>query len=82
MDIGELKPTIVTLQLIDKSIKYLSGVIENVPIRVGKFYILVDFIVLELEKDAHIPIILGWQLLTTTKIIIDIKNRKLTFEIR
>lgn len=41
LDIEELKPTTMTLQVTDRSIKYSNGVLENVPIRVGKFYVLV-----------------------------------------
>ncbi|XP_037496919.1 uncharacterized protein LOC119371224 [Jatropha curcas] len=39
MDVGELKPTQVILQLADRSIKYATGIVEDVPVEVGKFYI-------------------------------------------
>lgn len=45
--------------LCDRSVKYLVGILEDVPIRVGKFFIPVDFVVLEMEEDSQIPIILG-----------------------
>jgi len=44
LGLGELKPTKVTLQLADRSVKKPIGEIEDVLIWVG---ILVDFIVLE-----------------------------------
>ena len=34
MGIGELKPTRMTLQLADRSVKYPSGIIEDIPIKV------------------------------------------------
>ncbi|KAL0344744.1 UNVERIFIED_CONTAM: Retrovirus-related Pol polyprotein from transposon.6 [Sesamum radiatum] len=49
----ELTPTIVTLQLADRSIKYPRGIIEDVLVKVGKFVIPVDFVVLDMEEDAN-----------------------------
>jgi len=49
LGLGELKPTSVVLQLADKSVKKPRGVIEDVIIRVDKFYFPVDFIVLDTE---------------------------------
>ncbi|XP_044470577.1 uncharacterized protein LOC123199614 [Mangifera indica] len=78
---GELKLTTVTLQLVDRSIKYPIGIMENMPIKVEKFYIPVDFVFLEMKEDIQVPLILGRPFLATTRAIIDIKNGKLTFEI-
>ncbi|XP_057990586.1 uncharacterized protein LOC131172967 [Hevea brasiliensis] len=58
LDVGELKPIIISLQLVDWSIKYPVGILENIPIKVEKFFIPVDFLVLEMEEDVQIPIIL------------------------
>ena len=41
-------------------------ILENVPIKLGKFFVPVDFIFLDMEEDKHIPIILGRQLLATS----------------
>ncbi|KAJ9162843.1 hypothetical protein P3X46_022585 [Hevea brasiliensis] len=65
LEIGELKPTTISLQLADRSVKYPVGILENIPIKVGKFFILVDFVVLEMEEDVEIPIILGRPFLAT-----------------
>jgi hypothetical protein len=46
---GVLKPTIVILQLADRSIKKPRGIIEDIIIKVDKFFFLVDFIVLDTE---------------------------------
>ncbi|XP_044467736.1 uncharacterized protein LOC123197479 [Mangifera indica] len=81
LELGELKPTTVTLQLADRSIKYPSAIMENVLIKVGKFYIPIDFMVLEIEEDIQVPLILGRPFLATAGAIIDVKNGKLTFEI-
>ncbi|XP_057997671.1 uncharacterized protein LOC131176625 [Hevea brasiliensis] len=52
LDVGELKPTTISLQLANRSVKYLVGILENIPIKVGKFFTPVDFIVLEIEEDV------------------------------
>ncbi|KAJ8754023.1 hypothetical protein K2173_001921 [Erythroxylum novogranatense] len=76
LDIGELKPTTISLQLADRSIKFPIGILKNVPIKVGSLFILVDFVVLEIEEDTSIPIILGIPFLATAGAIIDVKNGK------
>ncbi|XP_021762511.1 uncharacterized protein LOC110727253 [Chenopodium quinoa] len=78
---GELKPTRISLQLADRSVKFPFGVLEDVPLHVGKFFIPCDFVVMEMEEDAHVPIILGRPFLATAGAIIDMKNGKITFEV-
>ncbi|XP_021769454.1 uncharacterized protein LOC110733674 [Chenopodium quinoa] len=49
LQMGELKPTRISLQLADRSVKFPLGVLEDVPLRVGKFFIPCDFVVMEME---------------------------------
>jgi hypothetical protein len=49
LGLGELKPTTVVSQLADRSVKKSCGIVEDVIIRVDKFYFPVDFIVLNAE---------------------------------
>ncbi|XP_021722870.1 uncharacterized protein LOC110690359 [Chenopodium quinoa] len=81
LQMGELKPTRISLQLSDRSVKFPLGVLEDVPLRVGKFFIPCDFVVMEMEEDANVPIILGRPFLATAGAIIDMKNGKITFEV-
>ncbi|XP_010684207.1 uncharacterized protein LOC104898795 [Beta vulgaris subsp. vulgaris] len=81
LNMGELKPTRISLQLPDRTIKFPLGILEDVPLRVGKFFIPCDFVVMEMEEDANVPIILGRPFLTTAGAIIDMKKGKITFEI-
>ena len=39
LDMGDLKCTNITLQMADRSLKYPLGILEDVPMRVGKFFI-------------------------------------------
>jgi hypothetical protein len=75
LGLGELKPTIVILQLADRSIKKPREIIEDVIIKVDKFFFPVDFIVLDTEPVPHperlIPIILGHPFLATANACIN-----------
>ena len=85
LDLGELKPTSITLSLADRSIKIPKGTIEDVLIQVDRFYYPVDFVVLDTELVAvganHVPIILGRPFLATSNAIINCRNgvMQLTF---
>ncbi|XP_021836462.1 uncharacterized protein [Spinacia oleracea] len=81
LDLGELVPTNITLQLADRSVKYPIGKVEDVPLRVGKFVIPVDFVVLDIDEDAHVPIILGRPFLATVGAIIDVKQGVITLKV-
>ena len=48
LGLGELKPTSVTLQLADHSIRTSMGVGGDVLVQVEKFYFSVDFVVLDM----------------------------------
>ena len=78
LGLGELKPTTATLQLADRSIKVLRGVVEDVLVQIDKFYYPVDFIVLDthpvLNSNAQIPVILGRPFLATSNALINCRN--------
>jgi hypothetical protein len=81
LNLGELKPTKMSLQLADRSVKYPVGILEDVPLRIGQLYIPTDFVVMDIKEDSHIPILLGRPFLATAGAIIDVKRGKLTFEV-
>jgi hypothetical protein len=78
LGLGELKPTTVILQLADRSIKKPRGIIEDVIIKVDKFFFPVDFIVLDTEPVPHpeklIPVILGRPFLATANACINCRT--------
>ncbi|KAL0454826.1 UNVERIFIED_CONTAM: hypothetical protein Slati_0821800 [Sesamum latifolium] len=77
----ELTPTIVTLQLADSSIKYPRGIIEDMLVKVEKFVIPVDFVVLDMKEDANTPLILDRPFLAIGKALIDVQKGQLTLRI-
>ena len=85
LGLGELKPTNITLSLANRSIKIPKGIVEDVLVKVDKFYYPVDFVVLDTKPIAsgpnHVPIILGRPFFTTSNAIINFRNgvMQLTF---
>ena len=85
LGLGELKPTNITLSLTDRSVKIPKGIVEDVLVKIDKFYYPVDFVVLDTEPIAnepnHVPIILGRPFLFTANAIINCRNgvMQLTF---
>jgi len=84
LNLGELKPTSVTLLLADRSMKVLRGVVENVLVQVDKFIYHVDFVVFDtqpVETCNSIPVILGRPFRATSNTLINCRNglMKLSF---
>lgn len=73
----EVRPTRMTLQLVDKSIKYPYGVVEDVLVKVDKFTFPIDFVVIDMEEDSKVPLIPGRPFMKTAKVIIDVDDGKL-----
>ena len=79
LGLGELKPTMVTLQLADRSMKRPRGIIEDVLIKVDKFYFHMDFIMIDTEPVHdlvnQIPVILGQPFLAMANALINCRMR-------
>jgi hypothetical protein len=73
MGLGELRPTAMTLQLADRSLKKPSGILRDVSVVIDKFAYPVDFVVLEMEDPSEV-VILGRAFLATAGAIIDVKG--------
>ncbi|XP_074315053.1 uncharacterized protein LOC141651233 [Silene latifolia] len=71
----------MTLQLADRSVKRPLGVLEDIPVKVGKYLIPAGFIVLDIPEDSHTPIILDRPFLATGGVGIDVRDGRLTFRI-
>ncbi|KAL5546580.1 hypothetical protein UlMin_006267 [Ulmus minor] len=82
LGLGEVKPTTVTLQLADRSIKHPRGIIEDVLVKVDKFIFPADFIVLDMEEDREVPLILGRPFLATGRTLIDVHQGKLILRVQ
>ncbi|XP_014490075.1 uncharacterized protein LOC106752819 [Vigna radiata var. radiata] len=78
----ELKPTRMTLQLVDKSIKYPHGVVKDVLVKVDKFLFPMDFVIMEMEEDTKVPLILGRPFMKIARVLIDVDNGKLKVRVQ
>nr|XP_023883880.1 uncharacterized protein LOC111996162 [Quercus suber] len=78
LGLGDLKPTTMTLQLADRSVKIPRGIVEDVLIKVDAFYFPVDFVVLDTEPalnaSAQIHVILGRLFLATSNALINCRG--------
>ncbi|GJR56807.1 reverse transcriptase domain-containing protein [Tanacetum coccineum] len=52
--LGEPKATRMSLELADRSIQYQRGIIENLLIKVDKFVLLIDFVILDMPEDSRV----------------------------
>ena len=82
LGLGEPKQTTVSLQLASRSIKYPLGIIEDVLVKVDKFYFPANFIVLDMEEDSNVPLILGRPFIATEKLLIDMEKRELILQVQ
>ncbi|GJY82355.1 reverse transcriptase domain-containing protein [Tanacetum coccineum] len=71
----------MSLELADKSIKYPRGIAEDVLIKIDKFILPVDFVILDMREDSRISIILGRPFLATARAMIDVFNKKITLRV-
>nr|GEZ56896.1 reverse transcriptase domain-containing protein [Tanacetum cinerariifolium] len=67
-----LNDTKMVLELADKTISKPTGVAENVFVKVGKFYLPADFVVLDFIADSRIPLIFGRPFMSTAHALIDV----------
>jgi len=67
---------------VDRSIKCPLGVIEDVPVKVDKFYFPANFIVLDMEEDSNVPLILGRPFLATGRTLIDVEEGELILRVQ
>ncbi|XP_061352341.1 uncharacterized protein LOC133297219 [Gastrolobium bilobum] len=81
LGITEVKPTKTIVQLADRSSKQAYGIIEDILVKVDKFIIPVDFVILDIEEDATIPMIFGRPFLETSGAVIDVLKGELILRV-
>nr|XP_016473929.1 PREDICTED: uncharacterized protein LOC107795761 [Nicotiana tabacum] len=81
LGLGVRRPTTITLQLADRSLVMLEGIIEDVLVRAGMFILPADCIVLDYKANKEVSIILGPPFLATGGSIIDVREGKLKMRV-
>ncbi|GKB18753.1 reverse transcriptase domain-containing protein [Tanacetum coccineum] len=54
LGLGEPNPTRMSLELTERSIQYPRGIAENVLIKFNKFFLPIDFVILDMQEDNRI----------------------------
>ncbi|XP_070007312.1 uncharacterized protein [Nicotiana sylvestris] len=81
LEIGKPRPTSIGLQMVDLTMKRPLGIIDDVLVRVDKFILSTNFVILDCEVDYEVLIILGRPFLVTGKALVDVEARELTFRV-
>ena len=81
LNLGELTPTTITLQMADRSMAQPEGILEDVLVKVGKFIFPVDFVIMQMEEDTQVPLLLGRPLLATGAALIDVQKGELILRV-
>ncbi|XP_076939873.1 uncharacterized protein LOC143608829 [Bidens hawaiensis] len=81
LGLAEPTPTRTSIQLMERSVKYPCGIVENMLIRIGKFIFPVDLVILDKNEDNSVPLILGRPFLATVQALIDVRDGKLILQV-
>ncbi|XP_016472918.1 uncharacterized protein LOC107794881 [Nicotiana tabacum] len=77
LGIGRARPTSMLLQLADRTVNRLIGILDDVLVQMGKFVFPADFVILDFQVDEEIPIILGRPFLATWRALINYETWEL-----
>nr|GFC71035.1 reverse transcriptase domain-containing protein [Tanacetum cinerariifolium] len=72
-----LNDTKMVLEPADRTISKHTGVVENVFVKVSKFYFPADFVILDFIADPRVPLILGRLFPSTAHAIINVHEREI-----
>jgi hypothetical protein len=78
---SKLVPTSMCLQLADQSIHYPIGIAVDIPVKIREFFILVDFVVLDMQQNSKVSLILGRPFLSTANAHINVRIGEVKFNI-
>nr|XP_016488256.1 PREDICTED: uncharacterized protein LOC107808262 [Nicotiana tabacum] len=77
--LGMPMPTSMRLQMTDRSIKKPVGIVDDVLVKMGKFHLPADFVILDCAVDKEIPIILGRPFLDIGRALMDSEWNEIKF---
>ncbi|KAL4373116.1 hypothetical protein AHAS_Ahas05G0049600 [Arachis hypogaea] len=81
LQIQEAQSTKIALQMADKSINPAYGLVENILVKVDKFFFPTDFVILDTGEDEKASIILGRPFLATGRALIDVEVGELVLRV-
>ncbi|GJT48215.1 reverse transcriptase domain-containing protein [Tanacetum coccineum] len=78
LNLPDLTKTRMIFELADRTISTPTGIAEDVFVKVGTFFFLADFVVVDYIADPRVPLILGRPFLRTTRALIDVHGEQMT----
>ncbi|XP_070029393.1 uncharacterized protein [Nicotiana sylvestris] len=79
--LGIQRPISMRLKMVDRSIKRPLGIVVDVLVKVGKFHLPTDFVILDCAVDKEIPIILGRPFLAIGRALMDLEWNEIKFRV-
>ncbi|CAL1395552.1 unnamed protein product [Linum trigynum] len=80
LGLSEPSATRMSIQLAGRSIVHPRGIVEDLLVKVGRFFYPVDFVVLDINEDTEVPLILGRPFLATAKALIYVHDGTLVLK--
>ncbi|GJT15690.1 zinc knuckle CX2CX4HX4C containing protein [Tanacetum coccineum] len=80
LGIGKLEPINMVIEMADDTKCIPKGIVKNLLIKIDKFILPIDFVILDMIEDFRMPIILGRPLLTTAHAKVDIFRNTISLE--
>jgi len=77
-----IKPTSMTLRMENESVQQPFEIIEDVPVKIGRFTFPTNFMVMEMEECKEAPFILGRPFLEITRMVIDVDEGKVKMQMQ
>ncbi|GKB79333.1 hypothetical protein Tco_0946228 [Tanacetum coccineum] len=81
LGIGKLEPIDMVIEMTDNTTCIPKGIIKNLLIKVDKFILPIDFVILDMIKDFRMHVILGRPLLATAHAKVDIFRKTISLEV-
>ncbi|GJZ07745.1 reverse transcriptase domain-containing protein [Tanacetum coccineum] len=78
LNLPNLTKTRMILELADQTISTPIGIAEDVFVKVGTFFFLTEFVVVDYIADPRVPLILGRHFLRTARALIDVHGEQMT----
>nr|GFA01272.1 hypothetical protein [Tanacetum cinerariifolium] len=81
LGIGKLEPINMVLEMADNTKCIPKGIVKNLLIKIDKFILPIDFVILDIIKDFRMPVILGIPLLSTARAKVDIFRKNISLKV-
>lgn len=73
LGLGEMKSTTMRVLMDDLSFKHLVWILYDILVNVNRLIFLDNFVILDCEIDAEIPIFLGRPFLSTKRVLVNVE---------